>query len=186
MWVQAADEEYSAGVLDQDEGDEDDLQVRESRSEDAGLLQLDEKITQAMANMDYPPQWKNTDSQQREGNETGSESLSHELQSCRFLLVRGKFVDSLVRPALSLMLSDTFMLRSINDYDFKNQTSLNQTKHTQEVCGFILVSHLLLLCGSSSGVKCQGFHSAMNANVYFAACPMLAGIGPSPPATPKG
>ncbi|XP_035481788.2 rho guanine nucleotide exchange factor 28 isoform X2 [Scophthalmus maximus] len=66
VWVQAADEEYSAGVLDQDEGDEDDLQVRESRSEDAGLLQLDEKITQAMANMDYPPQWKNTDSQQRE------------------------------------------------------------------------------------------------------------------------
>lgn len=39
---------------------------------EAGLKQLDEKITQAMANMDYPQQWRNTDSQTREGNKTGN------------------------------------------------------------------------------------------------------------------
>ena len=80
------EEELSLGGLDRDEADAEEVQLRGSRGEDAGLRQLDEKIAQAMANMDYPQQWKNTDSQQREG----------------------KCVDSSVRPALLLMLSDNF------------------------------------------------------------------------------
>ncbi|KAG7498232.1 rho guanine nucleotide exchange factor 28 isoform X4 [Solea senegalensis] len=66
VWVQSADEELSAGWLRRDEGDDDDAQLRESRGYEADLRQLDEQITQAMANMDYPQQWKNTQSQQRE------------------------------------------------------------------------------------------------------------------------
>lgn len=81
IWAQAADEELSAGGLDRDD---EDVRLRESRGDEAGLRHLDEKITQAMANMDYPQQWKNTDRQPREGNDIGSESVSHELHSCRF------------------------------------------------------------------------------------------------------
>ena len=47
----------------------EDVRLGQSSGDEAGLRQLDEKITQAMANMDYPQQWKNTDSQLREGNE---------------------------------------------------------------------------------------------------------------------
>ncbi|XP_034458148.1 rho guanine nucleotide exchange factor 28 isoform X3 [Hippoglossus hippoglossus] len=60
------EEELSLGGLDRDEGDAEEVQLGESRGEEAGLRQLDEKIAQAMANMDYPQQWRNTDSQQRE------------------------------------------------------------------------------------------------------------------------
>ncbi|CAB1455847.1 unnamed protein product [Pleuronectes platessa] len=60
------EEELSVGGLDRDEGDAEEVQLRESRGKEAGLRQLDEKIAQAMANMDYPQQWRNTDCQQRE------------------------------------------------------------------------------------------------------------------------
>lgn len=73
-WAQAADEELSAAGLGRGE---EDVRLGQSSSDEAGLRQLDEKITQAMANMDYPQQWKNTDSQPREGNEMGSESVTH-------------------------------------------------------------------------------------------------------------
>lgn len=72
---QRGDEEVSAGQLDHAE---QDVWLGQSSGE-AGLKQLDEKITQAMANMDYPQQWKNADRQPREGNEIGSESVSHKL-----------------------------------------------------------------------------------------------------------
>nr|XP_046230151.1 rho guanine nucleotide exchange factor 28 isoform X2 [Scatophagus argus] len=61
LWT--ADEELSVGEVD---CSEEDVRLRQSSSNEAGLRQLDEKITQAMANMDYPQQWKNTDSQPRE------------------------------------------------------------------------------------------------------------------------
>lgn len=75
--AQAADEELLAVGID---CKEEDVQLRESLGDEAGCLrQLDEKITQAIANMDYPQQWKNTDSQPREGNDIGSRSVSDEL-----------------------------------------------------------------------------------------------------------
>lgn len=83
-WAQAADKELSAAGLE-------DVQLGQSSGDEGGLRQLDEKITQAMANMDYPQQWKNTDSQTREGNEIGSESVTHKLWSSRFLFARGNF-----------------------------------------------------------------------------------------------
>lgn len=89
-WARAADEELSGAGLDGNE--EEDVQLRQSAGDEAGLRQLDEKITQAMANMDYPQQWKNTDSQPREGNEIGSESVIHELLPCRFLFAKTKHI----------------------------------------------------------------------------------------------
>lgn len=79
--VQGADEELFAAGLD---CNEEDVRLRQSSDDEAGLRQLDEKITQAMANMDYPQQWKNTGSQPRDGNEIGSGSVSHVLRSCWF------------------------------------------------------------------------------------------------------
>lgn len=80
--VLTAEEELSADGLD---CKEEDAQLRQVAGVEANLRQLDEKITYAMANMDYPQQWKNTDSQLRdEGNETGSSSGTCELWSCRF------------------------------------------------------------------------------------------------------
>nr|XP_019938029.1 PREDICTED: rho guanine nucleotide exchange factor 28-like [Paralichthys olivaceus] len=64
--VPPPEEELSVGGLDRDEGDAEEVQLRESGGEEDGLRRLDEKIAQAMANMDYPQQWKNTGSQQRE------------------------------------------------------------------------------------------------------------------------
>ncbi|KAM7392557.1 hypothetical protein PAMA_007597 [Pampus argenteus] len=63
-WTQGAAEEPSAGPLDHNE---EDVQLRESSGKEADVRQLDEKITMAMANMDYPQQWKNTDKQPGEG-----------------------------------------------------------------------------------------------------------------------
>lgn len=74
--TRAADEELSADGFN---GNEEDVQFRQGSGAEAGLRQLDENITHAMANMDYPQQWKNTDSQPGvEGNETGNESVTHE------------------------------------------------------------------------------------------------------------
>ncbi|XP_044031288.1 rho guanine nucleotide exchange factor 28 isoform X2 [Siniperca chuatsi] len=74
-WAQAADEELSVVGLDRNE---EDVQLRQRSGAEAGLRQLDEKITQAMANMDYPQQWKNTDSQPREASELQpKETLLH-------------------------------------------------------------------------------------------------------------
>ncbi|XP_026153056.1 rho guanine nucleotide exchange factor 28 isoform X3 [Mastacembelus armatus] len=65
-----ADKEVSAGQLDHIAEDVSGNEV--------SLRQLDEKITQAIANMDYPQQWKNTDSQSREAAELqGNETLLH-------------------------------------------------------------------------------------------------------------
>ncbi|XP_078018226.1 rho guanine nucleotide exchange factor 28 isoform X2 [Epinephelus lanceolatus] len=74
--AQAADEELLAVEID---CKEEDVQHRESLGDEAGCLrQLDEKITQAIANMDYPQQWKNTDSQPREAAELQpKETLLH-------------------------------------------------------------------------------------------------------------
>ncbi|KAA8584368.1 hypothetical protein FQN60_008153 [Etheostoma spectabile] len=73
--VQEADEERFAAGLD---CNEEDVQLRQSSGDEAGLRQLDEKITQAMANMDYPQQWKNTVSQPREAAELQpKETLLH-------------------------------------------------------------------------------------------------------------
>lgn len=77
-WAEAADEDLPDGGWS--ERDDEEERLRESGGDKGGLRLLDEKITQALANMDYPAQWKNTDSQPREGNEldTGSvEALMH-------------------------------------------------------------------------------------------------------------
>ncbi|XP_026210237.1 rho guanine nucleotide exchange factor 28 isoform X2 [Anabas testudineus] len=73
IWTQG-DEEVSAGELNHIE---QDVCIGQSSGE-ARLKQLDEKITQAMANMDHPQQWKNTDSQSREAAEQHpKETLLH-------------------------------------------------------------------------------------------------------------
>ena len=77
-WAQGDDKELTAGPLDRIE---EDVRLRQSSGDEADVKQLDERITQAMANMDYPQQWKNTEKQPREGNEVGSESVSHVLWS---------------------------------------------------------------------------------------------------------
>ncbi|XP_061589145.1 rho guanine nucleotide exchange factor 28-like [Cololabis saira] len=63
--VRASDEELPGELLDHNEKS---IQLRPSSGD---LKQLDENIVQAVANMDYPQQWKNTDSQSEEGNEMG-------------------------------------------------------------------------------------------------------------------
>lgn len=70
IWTQG-DEEVSAGELNHIE---QDVCIGQSSGE-ARLKQLDEKITQAMANMDHPQQWKNTDSQSREGKKKKEMSM---------------------------------------------------------------------------------------------------------------
>ncbi|XP_044189814.1 rho guanine nucleotide exchange factor 28 isoform X2 [Thunnus albacares] len=74
-WAQGADEVLTAGPLD---CNEEDVRLRQSPGDEADVRQLDEKITQAMANMDYPQQWKNTDKQPREAAELQpKETLLH-------------------------------------------------------------------------------------------------------------
>lgn len=69
------------------------VDVRPSSSAEADLRHLDEKITYAVANLDYLQQWKNTDGRPREeGNETGSESVAHELRSCKLSFAKGNSV----------------------------------------------------------------------------------------------
>lgn len=75
-----AGEELDAGGPGCSEVDE-----RPGSRAEAGLRHLEEKITYAVANLDYPRQWKNTDSRPtEEGNETGSE-----LRSCKVSFARG-------------------------------------------------------------------------------------------------
>ncbi|KAM3843308.1 rho guanine nucleotide exchange factor 28-like, partial [Diretmus argenteus] len=57
------DEELSSGQSDHDD---EDVLIRSRAEDDASLVELDEKIVQAMANMDYPQQWRITDRQPRE------------------------------------------------------------------------------------------------------------------------
>lgn len=87
--TRTADEELSAEGSD---CSEEDAQLRRCSGDETGLRQLDEKIALAMANMDYPQQWENTESQPREGNEIGSESATNKPRSCRFFFGRGRFV----------------------------------------------------------------------------------------------
>lgn len=75
--------EHGAGGVD----------VQPGSSAEAGLRALGEKITDAVANLDYPQQWKNTDGLPREeGNETGSESVAHELRLCKDSFAKGNSV----------------------------------------------------------------------------------------------
>lgn len=70
--ARAADVETSADVT---ACGEEVAQLGQSQAAEAALRELDENIARAMANMDYPPQWNNSDSQPgKEGNERGSES----------------------------------------------------------------------------------------------------------------
>uniref|UniRef100_A0A3B5AMK6 Rho guanine nucleotide exchange factor 28-like n=1 Tax=Stegastes partitus TaxID=144197 RepID=A0A3B5AMK6_9TELE len=75
MWVQAADEELCTG---QSGHNEKEVQLGRNSGDEGGLRLLDEKITQALANMDYPEQWKTPDSQPREAAEPHpKETLLH-------------------------------------------------------------------------------------------------------------
>lgn len=145
MWAQGADRELTAGPLDRNE---EDAKRRQSSSDEADVRQLDEKITQAMANMDYPQQWKNTDSQPREGNDLGSESVCQSLLSCRLLFARGKFAATPV-TCLSVMASDTSkaqMSLHIELYESFKLQKPNQSKPNKAhsgnlyLCGFISVA----------------------------------------------
>ncbi|KAM4532647.1 rho guanine nucleotide exchange factor 28 isoform 6-T7 [Fundulus diaphanus] len=72
---QAADEEFSGGLL---ECRERETQLRGSSGDDPDLRHLDQKITLALANMDYPQQWKNTNREPRQGSEhRPKETLIH-------------------------------------------------------------------------------------------------------------
>lgn len=68
----------------------------------ADLRLLDEKITHALANMDYPQQWK-TDGQPKEGNEMKRPTLSRRL-------VSGDFSNHLHLRFLSLKPKCVFVL----------------------------------------------------------------------------
>ncbi|XP_027881350.1 rho guanine nucleotide exchange factor 28 isoform X2 [Xiphophorus couchianus] len=65
LLAQAADQEI-CGLL---EFREVETQLRGSSGDNVDLKHLDEKITLALANMEYPQQWKNPDREQREGHE---------------------------------------------------------------------------------------------------------------------
>ncbi|XP_070845479.1 rho guanine nucleotide exchange factor 28 [Chaetodon trifascialis] len=57
---------------------EEEVRLRRRSGDEAGLRELDEKITQAVANMDYPQRWKNTDGEPREAAELQpKETLLH-------------------------------------------------------------------------------------------------------------
>lgn len=64
----AAEEASGCSEEEEEEGGEKEgEQAGQSPGDAAGLRLLDEEITQAMANMEYPPQWKHTESHPREG-----------------------------------------------------------------------------------------------------------------------
>uniref|UniRef100_A0A3Q1EM94 Rho guanine nucleotide exchange factor (GEF) 28a n=1 Tax=Acanthochromis polyacanthus TaxID=80966 RepID=A0A3Q1EM94_9TELE len=63
MLMQSANEELCAGQLGHNE---QEVQLGRSSGDDVDVRLLDEAITQALANMDYPHQWKTPDSQPRE------------------------------------------------------------------------------------------------------------------------
>ncbi|KAK2818736.1 hypothetical protein Q5P01_024297 [Channa striata] len=100
--AQGADEELFVG---QSEDVEEDVRLRLCSGDDAGLRQLDVKITQALANMDYPQQWKSTDSQPTEASEPHpKETLLHLavrlglLHLARFLLHQPRGQRALTSP----------------------------------------------------------------------------------------
>ncbi|XP_068430025.1 rho guanine nucleotide exchange factor 28 isoform X2 [Clinocottus analis] len=71
----------------EDEEEEEDKRPGGRSGPAASIRRLDEEITLAMANMDYPPQWKDTDAQPREAPDLQPrESLLH--LSVRLGLVR--------------------------------------------------------------------------------------------------
>lgn len=115
--TQAADMELPANGSDCSEAD---VQLRKSSAAEAGLKQLDEEITHAMANMEYPQQWKNIDSHPGEGgNETGSESVSHEMLSSGFLFPRGNFLTFFNHVYIYIYISKcTVLNRSIKRLKF--------------------------------------------------------------------
>ncbi|XP_029024982.1 rho guanine nucleotide exchange factor 28 isoform X2 [Betta splendens] len=97
-WERSADEDPPAA---QTEPSEQDAQG----SGEAGLRQLDEQITRALANMDYPPQWRDTDRQPREVPELQpGETLLHLavrlglLHLARFLIGRPRGQRALTSP----------------------------------------------------------------------------------------
>lgn len=72
-----------------------EVPVQAGSSAEDSLRHLEEKITYAVANLDYPWQWKKNDGHPREeGNETASESAALELQSCIVSFTRGNSVPS--------------------------------------------------------------------------------------------
>ncbi|XP_072228775.1 rho guanine nucleotide exchange factor 28 isoform X4 [Leuresthes tenuis] len=81
--AQAADEELCVGLFDHSE---QEVELRQSSGDESDWKQLDEKITQALANMDYPWQWKNIDSQPEEAVE------QHPKETLLHLAVRLGFV----------------------------------------------------------------------------------------------
>ncbi|XP_051794630.1 rho guanine nucleotide exchange factor 28 isoform X2 [Acanthochromis polyacanthus] len=75
MLMQSANEELCAGQLGHNE---QEVQLGRSSGDDVDVRLLDEAITQALANMDYPHQWKTPDSQPREAAELNPrETLLH-------------------------------------------------------------------------------------------------------------
>ncbi|XP_023121248.2 rho guanine nucleotide exchange factor 28 isoform X2 [Amphiprion ocellaris] len=73
--MQTANEELCAGQLGHNE---QEVQLGRSSGNDVDLRLMDETITQALANMDYPHQWKTPDSQPREAPELHpKETLLH-------------------------------------------------------------------------------------------------------------
>ena len=99
--TRAADEELSAEGSD---CSEEDVQLRQSSGDETGFRHLDEKITLAMANMDYPQQWENTESQPREGNEIGRVRV--QLTSCG--LVGFSLAEVILSTLQSLPVTDAF------------------------------------------------------------------------------
>ncbi|KAM8743943.1 rho guanine nucleotide exchange factor 28 isoform 4-T4 [Acanthopagrus schlegelii] len=100
--TRAADEELSAEGSD---CSEEDVQLRQSSGDETGFRQLDEKITLAMANMDYPQHWENTESQPREAAELQpKETLLHLavrlglVHLCRFLIHQPRGQRALTLP----------------------------------------------------------------------------------------
>ncbi|XP_036973185.1 rho guanine nucleotide exchange factor 28 isoform X4 [Acanthopagrus latus] len=100
--TRAADEELSAEGSD---CSEEDVQLRQSSGDETGFRHLDEKITLAMANMDYPQQWENTESQPREAAELQpKETLLHLavrlglVHLCRFLIHQPRGQRALTLP----------------------------------------------------------------------------------------
>lgn len=85
-----------------------------------------EKITDAVATLDFPQQWKNTDGLPREeGNETGSESVAHELRLCKVSFAKGRFCS---RLSLLLMLSEKLILLNSQDHTFNSRIVPFKTK----------------------------------------------------------
>ncbi|KAK5613948.1 hypothetical protein CRENBAI_013601 [Crenichthys baileyi] len=140
--VQAADEELCGGLL---ACRERETQLRGSSGD--GLRHLDQKITLALANMDYPQQWKNSDWEPGEGAE------HHPKETLLHLAGPGSSLRGCRRPASSReRLKDHRVCRQINilrvdagDYkSHKNEAHLNDRSGTKElnIDGNVLVDNV--------------------------------------------